>query len=59
LYNPDRKINSISWWQDDVQQRQFPRLTKLAINILSITGISDGSERAFSKDRCIISWERA
>ena len=52
-------ISPIAWWSDRVQQKRFPRLSALAINILSIPAMSDEPERVFSGGRYTIPHERS
>jgi len=40
------------------QQKRWPRLSKFAVEILSIPAMSDKPERVFSGGRRTISWER-
>jgi len=40
--------DAISWWLEEAQQRTYPRLSKMAIDILSAQGMSAESERVFS-----------
>ncbi|KAH7464586.1 hypothetical protein FOMA001_g17649 [Fusarium oxysporum f. sp. matthiolae] len=42
----------------DVQKERFPRLSKMAIDILSIPAMSAEPERTFSGARRTISWDR-
>ena len=41
------------------QQKRWPRLSILALEVLSIPGMSDKPERVFSGARRTISWERS
>jgi hAT family C-terminal dimerisation region len=36
------------WWQEDTQQRNFPNLSQMALDILSIPAMSAEPERVFS-----------
>ncbi|KAM4061384.1 hypothetical protein HRG_013102 [Hirsutella rhossiliensis] len=47
-----------AWWLHDEQQRRFPRLSKVAIDILSLPAMSADPERTFSGARHTISWDR-
>ncbi|EED11944.1 conserved hypothetical protein [Talaromyces stipitatus ATCC 10500] len=62
-YNTEspRKIctSALTWWCQDEQQKRWPRLSYIAIDILSIPAMSDEPERVFSGARHTISWERA
>ncbi|SRR6266516_2944316 len=49
----------LDWWCHPDQRRRFPRLSRMAIDILSIPPMSDEAERVFSGARRTISWERA
>lgn len=53
------KISALEWWCQDQQRNRWPRLSYMAIDILSIPAMSDEPERAFSGERRTISWERA
>ncbi|EXL52769.1 hypothetical protein FOCG_08532 [Fusarium oxysporum f. sp. radicis-lycopersici 26381] len=46
------------WWLHDEQKERFSRLSKIAINILSIPVMSADPERTFSGLRRTISWDR-
>lgn len=49
---------AISWWLESSQQRTFPRLSRMAIDVLSAQAMSAESERVFSLTRRTISWDR-
>jgi hypothetical protein len=53
------KISALKWWCQDPQRKRWPRLSYMAIDILSIPAMSDEPERVFSGARRTISWERA
>jgi hypothetical protein len=53
------RTTALSWWCQDQQRRRWPRLSNMAIDILSIPAMSDEPERVFSGARRTISWERA
>lgn len=53
------KISALEWWCQDQQRRRWPRLSYMAIDILSIPTMSDEPEQAFSRGRRTVSWERA
>jgi hypothetical protein len=46
------------WWLRDEQKERFPRLSKMSIDILSISAMSADPERAFSGARRTISCDR-
>ena len=48
----------LTWWLRDEQLQRYPRLSKMAINILSIPAMSADPERVFSGAHRTISWER-
>jgi hypothetical protein len=62
--NPDdlpprtKRKTSLEWWCEPNQRSRFPRLSILAINILSMPGMSDKPERVFSGSRRRVSWDR-
>jgi hypothetical protein len=49
----------LQWWCKEEQRLEYPRLHKMAIDILSIPPMSDEAERVFSGVRRTISWDRA
>jgi hypothetical protein len=52
------KQGALAWWSQDMQREYWPRLSLIAINILSIPLISDEPERVFSGAHRIVSWDR-
>lgn len=58
-YKIGKEVSALQWWRQEQQQRQFPRLSAMALDILSIPGMSDEPERLFSGTRRTISWERS
>jgi len=53
------KMTALEWWCQDQQRTRWPRLSTMALNILSIPAMSDEAERVFSGARRTVSWERA
>jgi hypothetical protein len=53
------KTSALEWWCQDQQRKRWPRLSYMAIDILSIPAMSDEPERVFSGARRTVSWERA
>ena len=53
------KTPALIWWCHDQQRKRWPRLSYMAIDILSIPAMSDEPERVFSGARRTISWDRA
>ena len=51
--------NPLAQWCREEQRIKYPRLHRMAINILSIPPMSDEAERVFSGARRTISWDRA
>lgn len=49
----------LEWWCRIEQRRQFPRLSRMAVDILSISPQSAEPERTFSAARRTASWDRA
>jgi hypothetical protein len=49
---------ALVWWCQDVQRQRWPRLSLMAIDILTIPAMSDEPERVFSGGRRTISWDR-
>jgi hypothetical protein len=54
----ESRTRAIDWWTQSTQRLRFPRLSLLAIEILSIPGMSDKPERVFSGSRRRIPWDR-
>ena len=52
------ECSPLTWWLQPEQQRNWPCLATMAIDILSIPAMSDEPERVFSGGRHTISWER-
>jgi hypothetical protein len=52
------KGSALSWWLHSQQRIRWPKLSQLAIDILSIPAMSAEPERVFSGARRTISWER-
>ncbi|KYK61934.1 HAT domain-containing protein [Drechmeria coniospora] len=48
----------LAWWLRDEQHERFPRLSNMAIDILSIPAMSADPERTFSGAQRTISWDR-
>jgi hypothetical protein len=48
LLLPNIKVDPIEWWLEGAQQRQYPNLSQMAIDILSIPAMSAAPERFFS-----------
>jgi hypothetical protein len=53
------KVSALEWWCQEQQRKRWPRLSSMAIDILSIPAMSDEPERVFSGARRTVSWERA
>jgi hypothetical protein len=51
--------NPITWWLEEAQQRTFPRLSRMAIDMLSAPAMSAESERVFSLTRRTVEWHRS
>jgi hAT family C-terminal dimerisation region len=54
----DNRTTSLQWWNLPLQRTRFPRLSQLAMEVLSIPGMSDKPERVFSGSRRRIPWDR-
>jgi hypothetical protein len=54
-----RNVTALEWWCQDRQRKRWPKLSLMAINILSVPAMSDEAERVFSGARCTISWDRS
>ena len=55
LSNLRKGISALDWWCQDTQRQRWPRLSHMAIDILSIPAMSDKPERVFSGARHMIS----
>ncbi|KAM3450574.1 hypothetical protein MY8738_008724 [Beauveria namnaoensis] len=49
----------LAWWNREEQRTEYPRLHKMALDVLSIAPMSDKAERVFSSTRRTISFDRA
>ncbi len=56
-YDPGTS-GAYNWWCQDTQRQRWPRLSQMAIDILSIPAMSAEPERVFSGARRTVSWER-
>ena len=56
-YDPGKK-GALVWWCQDTQRQRWPKLSRMAIDILSIVPMSDEPERVFSGARRTVSWDR-
>src|SRR6266850_4144851 len=54
-----RGMTPLEWWCLEEHRSQYPRLFKMALDILSIPPMSDAPERTFSCGRRTIAWSRA
>jgi len=52
------KVPALTWWCQDQQRKRWPRLSYMAMDILSIPAMSDEPERVFSGARRTITWEQ-
>lgn len=48
----------LTWWLREEQQQRYPRLSRMAVDILSAPAMSAEPERVFSGARRTISWDR-
>jgi hypothetical protein len=53
------EITALDWWAQEQQRKRWPRLSYMALDILSIPAMSAEPERVFSGARRTVSWERA
>jgi hypothetical protein len=53
------KETALEWWQRSSQTSQYPDLSRMAIDILSIHASSADSERSFSSSKRTITSDRA
>ena len=49
---------ALEWWLNLTRRADYPRLSQMAIDILSIPSMSAEAERVFSGARRTISWDR-
>ena len=49
---------ALEWWLNLTRRADYPRLSQMAIDILSIPSMSAEAERIFSGARRTISWDR-
>ena len=56
-YDPGKQ-GALAWWCQDTQSQRWPRLSLMAIDILSIPPMSDEPVRVFSGARRTVSWDR-
>ena len=52
-------MTPLQWWCREEQRIRYPRLSRMAIDMLSIPPMSDEVERVFSGARRTVSWERS
>lgn len=52
-------VSPLTWWTREEQRMEYPRLHKMAIDVLSIPPMSDKAERVFSGARRTVSFDRA
>ena len=57
-YELSTGVSALTWWCHDARRQRWPRLSYMAIDILSIPAMSDEPERVFSGARRTISWDR-
>jgi hypothetical protein len=50
---------ALEWWCQEQQRMRYPRLSRMAIDILSVPAMSAEAERVFSGARRQIPWSRA
>jgi hypothetical protein len=55
-YDPGKK-GALAWWCQDTQRQRWPKLSRIAINILLIPLMSNEPERVFSGARRMVSWD--
>lgn len=52
------KLSALQWWRQETQRKRYPKLSLMAIDILSIPAMSAEVERIFSGARRTVSWDR-
>jgi hypothetical protein len=58
-YDIGNKTTALFWWSQELQRKRWPRLSWMAMDLLSIPAMSAEPERVFSGARRTISWDRA
>jgi hypothetical protein len=53
-----KDLSALQWWRQDAQRKRWPRLSLMALDILSIPAMSAEPERVFSGGRRTVSWDR-
>jgi hAT family C-terminal dimerisation region len=56
--NTQTTESALNWWLLNAQRQKWPRLSQMAIDLLSIPAMSGEPERVFSGARRTILWER-
>jgi hypothetical protein len=51
-------LDTLSWWLEERQQRLYPNLSRMALDILTIPAMSAAPERLFSSANITISDRR-
>ena len=49
---------ALEWWCQKAQRKRWPKLSYMAIDILSIPAISNEAEQVFSEAHYTMTWER-
>ena len=53
------KTTALKWWYQNQQRKCWSRLSYMILDVLSISAMSDESERVFSEACWTVSWDRA
>ncbi|OAQ57382.1 hypothetical protein VFPPC_12483 [Pochonia chlamydosporia 170] len=56
--DPDEVFDPLEWWQESTQQKVYPYLSKMALDLLSIPAMSAEVERLFSSCKITITDRR-
>ena len=54
-----KKMTALEWWYQDQQRKCWSRISIMTIDILSISVMSDETERIFSETHHTVSWKKA
>ena len=46
---PIKEFSALAWWSEDSQRRRYPRLSRMAFDLLTIPAMSASIERVFSE----------
>lgn len=53
-----KPFNALAWWTEETQRRQYPNLSKMALDLLSIPAMASDVERLFSAAKLTLTDQR-